>query len=408
MIPPLEIYLCPKKVRKVLQQKARYKVLYGGRASSKSWSVARYLVVKAAFNKLRILCTREMQNSIKDSVYRLLVDQIHNLKLEPYFIIQADGIRGIYGSEFLFKGLRHNISEIKSTEGVDIVWCEEAEKISEDSWVILIPTIRKENSEILITFNPELEKSPTYQRFVLHPPDDCISQEVNYLDNPHFTDVLRKEMEYCKRVDYDAYLYIWMGKLKKYSEALIFANKFSVEEFDIPPEVQFYYGADFGYSVDALWVGRCFIHNKCLYISDEVYGVGIEVSELHKYFEKIPDAHKWTIRADSARPDTINFLSQPARGKDGIEYKGFNIVGAEKGKGSVEDGIEFIRGFEHIYIHPGCQGAKTNFENYRWKQDKITNEILPIPVDKNNHAPDGIRYALEPYIKKKVSIWDVL
>ena len=141
----------PEKCHYVLSQNKRYKVLRGGRGSAKSWSVAKYLVVKTGFGKFRVLCTREMQNSIKDSVYKLLVDQIAEMNLGRNFEIYRDSIRSIYGSEFLFKGLRHNISEIKSTEGIDICWVEEADKVSEDSWTILIPTIRKPNSEIKST-----------------------------------------------------------------------------------------------------------------------------------------------------------------------------------------------------------------------------------------------------------------
>lgn len=396
-----------RKCRAVLGASGkRYKVLYGGRGGQKSWAVADYLIARACQEKLRILCTREMQNSIRDSVHKLLIDRIHALGLEKYFIIQVDSIRSITGSEFIFKGLRKNISEIKSTEGIDICWVEEATKVSEDSWKVLIPTIRKENSEIIVTFNPELEQDPAYQRFIVNTPPDSATSEVLYADNDYFPEVLRKEMEWCKKTDPDAYEHIWLGKLKGYSNAVIFKDKFVVEYFDTPEGVQFYYGGDFGFAEDAMWMGRCFIKDKCLYISDEVYGIGIEVGELHKAYETVPEAHKWTIRADSARPDTINFLSQKTIGKDGKEYQGFNIEGAVKGPGSVEDGIEFLRSFEKIFIHPRCQGAKHNFENYRWKQDRISQEILPIPVDKHNHAIDGIRYALEPYIKQgDVNIW---
>jgi len=389
-----------KKCRRVLgAQGKRYKVLFGGRGGQKSWAVADYLLTRASQEKLRILCTREQQNSIKDSVYKLLCDRIHALGLDAYFIIQKEGIYSVTGSEFIFKGLRHNINEIKSTEGIDICWVEEANKVSEESWKVLIPTIRKENSEIIVTFNPELKTDPAYQRFILNTPPDTAIEETGYADNVYFPEVLRREMEWCKKTDPDAYEHIWLGKLKGYSNALIFKDKFEVREFDTPEGVQFYYGSDFGYSVDAMWMGRCFIQDNCLWIPDEVYGVGIEVNELHQAYETVPEAHKWTIRADSARPDTINFLSQSTIGKDGKRHEGFNIVGAEKGPGSVEDGISFLRSFEKIIIHPRCQGAKHNFENYRWKQDRITQEILPIPVDKHNHAPDGLRYALEPYIK---------
>jgi len=395
----IRAYMSPKCQEVLSAPGKRYRVLYGGRGGSKSWAVADYLLARACQERIRILCTRELQNSIRDSVHRLLSDRIHALKLDTYFVIQKEGIYSVTGSEFLFKGLRMNINEIKSTEGIDVCWVEEANKVSEASWVVLIPTVRKDNSEIIVTFNPELESDPAWQRFVVHAQPGTALAEVSYADNEHFPDVLRKEMEWCKKVDPDAYEHIWLGKLKGYSDVLIFKNKFFVEEFDTPADAQFFYGADFGYSVDAMWMGRCFIKDRCLYVSDEVYGVGVEIGELHKYYEKVPGSHSWTIRADSARPDTINFLSQSTIGKDGLEYKGFNIVGAEKGPGSVEDGIEFLRGFEKIIIHPKCPGAISNFQNYRWKQDRITLEILPIPVDKHNHAPDGLRYALEPYIK---------
>jgi len=400
----IRIYMS-KKCRRVLgAQGKRYKVLYGGRGGQKSWAVADYLLARACQEKLRILCTREMQNSIRDSVYRLLCDRIHALGLDAYFIIQKEGIYSVTGSEFIFKGLHHNIDEIKSTEGIDICWVEEATKVSEQSWTVLIPTIRKENSEIIITFNPELESDPVYQRFVLHTPPDTAIEETTYADNDCFPDVLRKEMEWCKKVDHDAYEHIWLGKLKGYGDALIFKDKFFIEDFEIPDGAQFFYGADFGYSVDAMWMGRCFIKDRCLYVSDEVYGVGIELNEMHKAYETVPEAHKWTIRADSARPDTISFLRNQFVDSDGRKYNGFNIVGAEKGPGSVEDGIAFLRSFERIIIHPRCQGAKHNFENYRWKQDRITHEILPIPIDKHNHAPDGLRYALERYIRSKKNL----
>jgi phage terminase large subunit len=391
----------PEKIVPVIFGNVRYKVLRGGRGSAKSWSIARYLVLKTAFGKFRILCTREMQNSIKDSVYKLLVDQIYALDLQKYFEIQKEGIASIYGSQFIFKGLHHNISEIKSTEGIDICWVEEAEKVSEDSWTILIPTIRNEASEILISFNPEQEKSSTYTRFAKNPPPDCLSIALTFEDNPWFPEVLRREMEYDKRVDYEKYEYVWLGKPKKYSQALIFPpSKIKIEEFEASEDTRLYFGADFGFSTDPTILVRMFRKDRKLYIDYEAYGHGIELLDLPQFFKTVPGAFEseWKIIADSARPDTINFLRQ----------EGFCIEGAEKGKGSVEDGIEFIRSFEEIIIHPRCTGTKDNFENYKWKQDKITGEILPIPAPGSDHAPDAVRYALESYIKNKVSCFDVL
>jgi len=393
MIKQVEL---PDKVVPVLFGKARYKLLHGGRGGAKSWSCARYLALKAISGKHRILCTRETQNSIKDSVYRLLLDQIHELGLQDLFEVQRQSIRTTCGSEFIFKGLRFNIQEIKSLEGVDICWVEEAEKVSEDSWTILIPTIRRENSEIIISFNPE-EESATYNRFIKNPPPDILAKEINFYDNPWFPEVLRREMEYDKRVDFEKYEHVWLGKLKKYAHTLIFRDKYRVEEFETPEDARFYFGVDFGFSNDPLAVTRCWIRDCKLYVDREFYGVGIEINELERALDKVPEIRKWNIIADSGRPDTISFLTQ----------KGFNIVAAEKGKGSVEDGIAFLRGFEEIVIHPRCRGAIDNFGNYKWKTDRITNEILPIPADGSDHVPDSLRYALEPYIKRKVNIFDI-
>lgn len=388
----------PQKCLEVLSQPgARYRILHGGRGSAKSWSIAKYLVAKAANETHRILCVREMQNSIRDSVYRLLVDQIHELKLTNQFLILRDAIRSLSGSEFLFKGIRHNIAEIKSTEGITICWAEEAEKISEESWSILIPTIRREGSEILISFNPEDENSATNKRFIQNTPPDSAKAEVNFVDNPWFPEVLRKEMEYDKRVDYEKYEHVWLGKPKKYATALIFRGKVFVEEFATPEGIELYYGADFGFSVDPSVLVRMFIQDNKLYIDYEAYGVGVEIDDLEQFYDSVPGSRKWKITADSERPDTISYLSQ----------RGFHIIGAEKGKGSVEDGIEFIRAFEAIIIHPRCRGAADNFLNYKWKQDRITEEILPIPASGSDHVPDACRYALERFIKNKVSVFDL-
>lgn len=399
------IFQVPEKLIPAFQQWYRYVVLHGGRAGTKSWAVAGHLATKAAFSKTRILCTREMQNSIRDSVYRLLVDRINGLELNSFFDIQKDSIYGVYGSEFIFKGLHHNISEIKSLEGIDIVWVEEAEKVLQTSWDILIPTIRKEKSQFFITFNPEDEKAAAYQMFVVNPPPpESMVIEISYLDNPWFPEVLRKEMEYCKRVDPEKYEHVWLGKTKRYSEAVIF-KRVRVEDFITPSDVQLYFGMDFGFSQDPCVLVRMWMKDNRLYIDYEAYGIGVEIEQLESFCKSVPGAFRdseyipsWEIVADSERPDTINYLLS----------KGFNIRGAEKGKGSVEDGIEFLRSFEEIVIHPRCKGAIDNFRNYKWKQDKITQAILPIPDGGSDHVPDACRYALERYIKKSLSAFDVL
>ncbi|MEN4603036.1 PBSX family phage terminase large subunit [Pantoea agglomerans] len=252
---------------KPLFQPKRYKTFHGGRGGAKSWAAARALVIMAASKKLRILCTREVQNSIKDSVHKLLKDQIEMLGLNPWFRITNETITSASGNEFLFKGLRFDPLGIKSTEGVDICWVEEAQSVSSDSWAILIPTIRKEGSEIWVTFNPGEESDPTYQRFIVTPPDDSITVEVNYYDNPYLPDTLRKEMEYCKRVDYEAYEHIWLGKPKpkSISDSVIFRNRYRVEVFpdDLWQQAdRLFFGADFGFANDPSTLIRMFMIDR--------------------------------------------------------------------------------------------------------------------------------------------------
>lgn len=200
----------PEKLQPLFQP-ARYKVLYGGRGGAKSWGVARALLLLASSACKRILCAREIQNSIKDSVHRLLCDQIAAMQLTG-FEITKDAIRHVVtGSEFTFAGLRHNIDNLKSAEGIDIVWIEEAQTTSGGSWKKLIPTIRKDGSEIWVSFNPELESDETYQRFVVDPPTGAVVIRINWSDNPWFPDVLRQEMEDDKRRDYSGYLVTWEG-----------------------------------------------------------------------------------------------------------------------------------------------------------------------------------------------------
>lgn len=401
--PTIRTYMS-QKCQEVLRQKVRNKVLYGGRGGQKSWAVADYLISKTSQGVYRVLCTREMQNSIKDSVYRLLCDRIFALGLDKYFIIQKEGIRSLTGSEFLFKGLRSNIGEIKSTEGIDICWVEEAGKVSVESWDILIPTIRKEDSEIIITFNPDLETDPVYQRFVLNTPPDTAIAKVGYADNLYFPEVLRKEMEYCKKVDFEAYENIWAGNCKNYGNAVIFKNKFVVEEFEAQDLQEFLLGADWGYANDPTTLVRMYIIDKVLYIDYEAYSLGIEINDIPTFFGSVPQSKMFVIRADSARPDTISYVSDNGYPK---------IEAAEKGKNSIVEGIQFIRGFEKVVIHPRCKHVIEEFNNYRWKTNKITKEILSIPEDKMNHTIDAIRYALEPYMKNKqseikVADWDFI
>jgi phage terminase large subunit len=206
-----------------LFQPCRYKVARGGRGSGKSWSFARALLILGVGKRLRVLCAREVQNSIKQSVHKLLSDQISALGLEAYYIVQEDVIRGISGTEFAFVGLSSlTVDTIKSFEGYDVCWVEEGQAISKRSWDILIPTIRKEGSEIWISYNPALETDETPQRFTIHPPPNCVNVEINWRDNPWFNNVLEAERLHCRQTDPDSYDNIWEGKCRPAVEGAIY------------------------------------------------------------------------------------------------------------------------------------------------------------------------------------------
>ncbi len=379
----------------------RYKVLFGGRGAAKSWSVARALLMLAPKKKMRILCARETQISITESVHRLLKDQIELLGLGKIYEVQKAAIRCLNGSEFIFAGIRTDPAKIKSTEGVDICWVEEAEKVSEESWAILIPTIRKAGSEIWITFNPNEETDPTSKRFLLNPPPEAKVHRVSWEDNLWFPETLEKEKNYLYRVDPEAAAHVWGGQFRKGSQAQIFRGKYVVEEFEaeekardgrLHPKTDWsgpYFGADWGFSSDPTTLVKLWIFQGKLYVEQEAYGIGVELNQIPQLFDSIPGSRQHVVRADNSRPETIFHVAQ----------LGFNIVAAEKWPGSVEDGIGWLRHFESIVIHPRCKHTEEEARLYRYKTDPVTGDVLPIVIDKHNHCWDAIRYAMQPAIR---------
>jgi len=214
------------KIFRPLDEQYRYKVMFGGRGSAKSWTVAKKLLIKGTEKPTRILCTRELQKSIKQSVHKLLVDQISILGLKAFYTVTDTAIKGLNGTEFMFMGVKHNTEEIKSTEGVDICWIEEAHALTETSWDIIDPTIRKGGSEIWVTFNTRFKFDHIYQLFIANdPPPGSWVQRVNHGDNPYFTEVLTDQMEHMKTIDFEKYLHIWEGQLKMLAEGAIFGKQ---------------------------------------------------------------------------------------------------------------------------------------------------------------------------------------
>ena len=213
------------KALKFLFEPSRYKICFGGRGGGKSHSVAKALLVLGVKKPIRILCAREFQNSIGDSVHALLADQVSLLGLSGFYEIQKTCILGKNGTQISYEGLRHNATKLKSFEGADICWVEEAQTVSKASWEILIPTIRKEGSEIWLTLNPSLDTDETYRRFISDPPPNAKVVKVNWSDNPWFPDVLKQEMEYLKEKDPDAYMNVWEGHCRTILDGAIYAKE---------------------------------------------------------------------------------------------------------------------------------------------------------------------------------------
>lgn len=376
---------------------ARYKIYWGGRDSAKSWGIAEALIRMAAEQKLFILCVREYQTSIRDSAHRVLKNTIERLGMSAWFDVTQDIIKSRSGSEFVFKGLHNNEQGIRSTEGVDICWVEEAQTVSADSWRSLTPTIRKTNprrAQIWVSFNLIDENDATYQRLVLKPRTGSIVHNLNFDSNPFFPgSVGEQEMLDDKANDYDLYEHIWLGKPRKKSNAIIFNGKYEVTEFsdELWREApRLFFGADFGFADDPSTLVRCFIlgegtPQKTLYVDHAIFGKHVDLDDMPAMYDKVPESRNWPIKGDSSRPETISHLRR----------KGFAIDSAEKWQGSVEDGITHLRGFKKIVIHPRNKEMADEAYMYRYKVDKTAvdekgqPQVLPIIIDKHNHCLAG-------------------
>jgi len=375
-----------------LFQPHRYKVLLGGRGSAKSYTVARALLLRGIEKKRRVLCARELQNSIKESVHKLLSDQIEAMGVKKKYTVTNDRIMGTNGTEFIFKGVHHNVDSIKSMAGLTDLWIEEAHILSQRSWDILVPTIREPNSEIWVTYNPENEDDPTHKKFVINePPPGSYVQKVNWRDNPWFPEVLRDEMIQLKRVNPDLHAHVWEGECRSHSDAQIFKNKWEIRDFKVDPAWDGpYFGADWGFSVDPLALVKIYLDmsKRIIYFREETGGTGIEMDDINKQFDKVSESKNRVIRADNSRPETISYVAR----------HGHNCQAALKWKGSVEDGIEWMKGFNKIVIHPSCKETGVEFRKYSYKIDRLTGDITVDIVDAYNHYIDAARYALEPLI----------
>ena len=361
----------------------RRNYIYGGRGSGKSHDVAEYCLFRAYQSKIKVLCTRELQNSIADSVYSLLKNKITDMHLDFFFTVYKDRIVGNNGSEFIFKGIHNNVSEIKSMENISIAWLEESQSLSRESIDVIVPTIRAPGSILIFTFNPYKDNDPIYMEMKNATEDDLVIK-ANYSDNPWFPEELRLEMERDKKNDYQKYLWVWEGECLGLSDAQIFRGKYVVENFETPKNADFHFGADWGFANDPTTLVRSFIVGNDLYIDMCAGKVGCDLEDTPSLFNEVQGSSIYPIYADSARPETISFMRS----------KHYNVIAAEKWNGSVEDGIQYLRSFSCIHIHERCKAVAEEFDLYQYKVDRQTGEVLRIPVDKFNHYIDAIRYSL--------------
>jgi len=374
----------------------RYRGAYGSRGSGKSFSFAQMAAVWGFIEPLRILCVRELQVSIKESMHAEIKNAIQSVPwLAAGYDIGENFIRGNNGTEFIFKGLRHNMSSIKSMAQIDLCIIEEAEDTPEYSYIELEPTIRAPLSEIWVIWNPKKDGSPTDNRFIKTKPPRSMFVNMNWQDNPKFPENLN-ELRLQQKANFEdaMYQHIWEGAYLKHSKAQIFSNKFKEEEFT--PDDSWngpYFGIDFGFAQDPTTGVKCWVNDDVLYVEHEAGKVGLELDDTKEYLTRsIPHLESHTSRADSARPESISYLKRHGMPR---------IEGVKKWAGSVEDGIEHIKSYKKVIIHPRCKETLNEFRLYSYKVDRLSGDILPVVIDADNHYIDAIRYAINPLIQRK-------
>lgn len=380
----------------VLFTPSRYKVLYGGRGSGKSYAVADALLELGRRSRIRVLCSRELQISIKESVHFLLTQRIEAHGLDDFYEIFIDQIRGANGTQFIFKGIRHNVNSIKSMAGVTHCWVEEAQSISAESWRVLVPTIREPGSEIWVTFNPLNRDDVIYREFVERDRPGSIVRRINWSDNPYFPSVLDEERRMMQALDPDAYAHIWEGYCWERSNAQILHGKWVVQEFDVNPRWDGpYHGIDFGFSQDPTTMVRVWVGDRCLWVEHESYARQLELDNTAaQWAQDVPGHADYVSRADSARPESISYLA-----RHGVP----NIRSAPKWSGSVMDGIAHLRQYDRIVIHPRCTHTAEEARLWRYKTDPASGDPLPIILPGHDHCMDAIRYALAPLILNRTA-----
>ncbi|MFT8732081.1 MAG: PBSX family phage terminase large subunit [Acetobacter fabarum] len=375
----------------------RYKGAYGGRGSGKSHFFGECVVEEhLRLAGHRTVCIREVQKSTQLSSRQLIIDKISQFNLQRYFDVQDRAIRTPGDGLIVFQGMQNHTAEsLKSLEGFDRAWVEEAQSVSALSWRMLRPTLRKKGAEIWASWNPHAPTDAVDAFFRGAGSDraDLVAVRANWSDNPWFDQgTLPTERLEDQRTRPDEYGHVWEGDYQSFSAAQIFAGRVRVQDFAVPEDTRFYYGVDWGFAKDPLAALRCFIVGNTVYIDHEAGGIGVELDAIPAVLGQVPNAGQWPWKADGARPETISFLARTY---------GFRISAAKKWPGSVEDGIARLKAFDAIVVHPRCKRVAEEFRLYSYRIDKDTGDILPIVEDAHNHWIDALRYALDGVIHNR-------
>lgn len=390
----------PQKMAANFAKPARYRVFHGGRGSGKTRGAAVmsavYVMRLAMAGKQGVwLCAREHLNSLEESSLEEIKGAIRSdPALEAFFEIGEKYVRTrCKRIAFVFSGLRHNLDSIKSKARILGAWIEEAENVSEAAWQKLLPTIRDDGAEIWLTYNPESPDSATHRRFVQNPPNDCIVTELNWYDNPWFPAILNEQRLHDRQVRGDIYDHVWEGKFLTLTDAQVFAGKIDVREFDPQPNWDGpYFGGDFGFSQDPVAAVEVWICGDEVFIRREAFKVGLELDDTANFVTaRIPDFAKRASRWDNSRPESISHLR-----RHGLPL----AVACDKWKGSVEDGIGYLRSFRRIVIHTDCENMQRESRLYSYKTDRLSGDVTTDILDAHNHGWDAVRYALGPMIKQ--------
>ncbi|AXH73699.1 MAG: terminase large subunit [Caudoviricetes sp.] len=391
--------------------KAKFKIVEGGRGGGKSHDFAGRLIMHGTERPHRILCCREYQKNLRESVYTLLIDKIHeDPYFEKFYKIKHDTIVGKNRTTFSFSGIK-NARNLKSFEGCTICWVEEAQTLSQESLDFLLPTIRVPGSEIWFSFNPMAESDPIYQFGVKNilnlSPEILRHQKINYDENPFFAEEMIATMvEPMRKYQPEKFRNIWLGEPMQMSDTIIFKNKFFQKEFEVTFRngrylfdnkhiIDYHHGIDFGFRHPFAAV-RSFSYDHDLYIDAEIYEYNLDLDDIVPMLEEeMPEAVKkrYKIYADNSRPETIEYLRKSRIHKNGNSLPPLNIDGAIKGPNSVKEGIEFLKNFRHIYVAPKCKNMLYEFGNYRYKENNKTGEILNEIVKEDDHLIDALRYS---------------